>query len=119
MLVNGPTLFVQGLLEAACSANPYSIKYLSLQAQYELSRADPDRPIVKRAYQRALELDPRSVSTRLEYAEGMMKIGDEAAALDQFKEALRYDDALPKDEPKRLSRGERDKVQKQIARLSR
>jgi tetratricopeptide (TPR) repeat protein len=112
-------LWVRGLLETACTANPYSGKYFAAKAQYELSRAGVDHQPVKEAYQRMLELDPRNVAARLDYAEALLKMGEDGAALDQFKEALRQNDALPADEPKRLSAQRREELEKQIARLAR
>jgi Tfp pilus assembly protein PilF len=56
-----------------------------------------------KAFQDALAIAPGDVGIRIEYAKALEKLGDRDFAKEQYREALRRDDKLPLDEPKRLS----------------
>ncbi len=115
---NGSPLFIRGLLDEAVAGNPMSVRYRRFRAQYELRQPTPEAGAVQKAYQAALALDPRNVELRLEYAEALAKLGDSAGAVDQYREALHRDDELPADEPKRLTAGKREEVEKRMAGLT-
>ena len=69
-----------------------------------------------KAYQSALGLDPNDVGLRLAYADALEKLGDKDFAKEQYREALRRDDELPKDEPKRLTEKKRKEIETAITR---
>ena len=79
-------------------------------------RFKPDGPEVMKAYQQALGLSPADVGLRLEYAAALEKLGDKDFAKDQYREALQWDDLLPKDEPKRLTENKRKEIEALIKR---
>jgi len=57
------------------------------------------------------------VQVRLDYATMLRRLGDAAGARRQYAEALRYDDLLSPDEPKRLPPEKVAEVRKMIAEL--
>jgi len=111
---HAPAALVRQMIDAAIAANPRSGKYFAFKAEHELRQAKPDGPEVMRAYQSALGLSPGDVQLRLGYAEALEKLGDKDFAKEQYREALRWDDLLPKDEPKRLSGEKRKEIEGKI-----
>jgi hypothetical protein len=57
------------------------------------------------------------VQVRLDYAALLRRVGDTVAAWQQYAEALRYNDLLSPDEPKRLPPEKVAEVRKAIADL--
>ena len=113
---NAPATLVRQMIDAALAANPRSGKYFVLKAEHELRQPKPDGPEVMKAYQQALGLSPADVGLRLEYAAALEKLGDKDFAKDQYREALQWDDLLPKDEPKRLTENKRKEIEALIKR---
>jgi len=113
---NAPAALVRPVIDAAIAANPRSGKYAVLKAEHELRQPNPDGPEVIRAYQTALGISPGDVQLRLEYAAALEKLGDKDFAREQYREALKRDDELPKDEPKRLSEKRRKEIEALITR---
>jgi O-antigen ligase len=114
------TLFVHGMIAEAIQADPYRAKYFLFTANYELHQPRPDPAAIEDAYRHVLEkLDPRNVSVRLDYAAALSRLGQPAAAITQYREALRFDDELPKDEPKRLAPKKRQEIERKIEELTR
>jgi tetratricopeptide (TPR) repeat protein len=111
---HAPGQLVRQMIDAAIAANPRSGRYFAFKAEHELRQERPDGPEVIRAYQGALGLSPGDVGLRLAYAEALEKLGDKEFAKEQYREALRWDDLLPKDEPKRLMETKRREVEKKI-----
>ena len=90
------------LLDTAIRLDPNRPQYWLHRANARLRSPAADAAAVRADYDRALRLDPNNVDARLEYAEVLAKFGDRAAAADQYRQALRYNDLLSPDEPKRL-----------------
>lgn len=113
----GPDLRIRGAINSAIAANPAAGKYHILLGGYALGRNPPDETTFRSAFQRSLALDPRDVGLRIRYADGLAKLGDHFAAAEEYREALRQDDLLPKDEPKRLPPARREEIHKKIRDL--
>ena len=107
---------VLGVIELAIQTNPHAVRYHLAKADYELRQPQPDAAIVRGAYQQALRLDPTSIATRIRYADTLVKLNDRPAAGEQYREALRLDDALPADEGKRLHH-KRPQIEKTLREL--
>ena len=90
------------MLDTAIGLDPNRPQYWLHRANARLRSPAPDAAAVRADYERALRLDPNNVDTRLEYAEVLSRLGDRAAAAEQYRQALRYNDLLAPDEPKRL-----------------
>jgi hypothetical protein len=95
------------LMDRAIRNNPMAAEYYLTRARFLARGSDPARPrdAIKADYARALELNPNDVSIRLEYADVLRSFNtpeDRAAARKQYEEALRYNDLLLANEPKRL-----------------
>jgi len=108
---HAPATLVKQMVDAAIAANPRAGKYFVFKAEHELRQTKPDGPEVMKAYQTALGLSPGDVQLRLAYAEALKKLGDGDFAKEQYREALRWDDLLPKDEPKRLTEKKRKEIE--------
>jgi tetratricopeptide (TPR) repeat protein len=112
------------LLGVAIATNPLDPEYYRERARYLLRAPEPTPDTVERAkrdYARALELNPNGVSGRLEYADVLALLGKTAAeraeAVRQYEEALRYNDRLKADEPKRLREARVAEIRKKIEEL--
>jgi len=108
---HAPATLVRQMVDAAIAANGRVGKYFVFKAEHELRQAKPEGPEVMKAYQTALGLSPGDVQLRLAYAEALEKLGDGDFAKEQYREALRWDDLLPKDEPKRLTEKKRKEIE--------
>jgi len=113
---NAPATIMRPLIDAAIAANPRNAKYFVFKAQLEQQQSHPDGPEVIKAYQSALGLAPGDVGLRLEYAKALEKLGDSDFAKEQYREALRWDDLLPMDEPKRLTEKKRKEIEAVLTR---
>ena len=98
----GNTPAAIALLDAAISLDPNRPQFWLHRANARLRSPTPDAAAVRSDYEQALRLDPNNVDARLEYAGVLERIGDRAAAAEQYRQALRYNDLLSPDEPKRL-----------------
>lgn len=114
MHADGAPGAIRAHLDSAIAANPRESAYHVTRATFELRQPNPDAEIIRRAFQRALELNPRKISLRLEYAQALRQLGDTAAAIDQEQLALRHDAELPPDEPRRLSPARRAAIEKRL-----
>ena len=112
--VGGP---IRPLLDRAIAANPMSPKYYRVRAEFELANRSPDVSAVRSDYEKALRIDPNSVDMRLEYADTLARLNLPAEAKQQYETALRYNDQLAPDEPKRLSERKLAEVRQKIAAL--
>jgi tetratricopeptide (TPR) repeat protein len=113
---HAPATLVRQMIDAAIAANPRAGKYFVFKAEHELRQTKPEGPEVMRAYQSALGLSPGDVQLRLAYAQALEKLGDRDFAKEQYREALRWDDLLPKDERKRLTEKKRKEIEALITR---
>ena len=109
---------ILSLLDRAVALNPNRAEYWLSRADSEFLRPSPDPHLVRAGYDHALRLDPNSVQIRLDYAGLLRRLGDRGGARDQFSAALRYNDLLNPDEPKRLPPARVNEVRRAIAELS-
>jgi tetratricopeptide (TPR) repeat protein len=114
---NSSPEYVRDMMNKAIKANPLAGKYHTWFAGYELAQPQRDAQAVVLSFQNALRLNPADVETRLAYAGALAKLGDNAAAAEQYREALRYDDLLPPDEPKRLPPDRRTQISQKAETL--
>jgi thioredoxin-like negative regulator of GroEL len=78
----------------------------------------PDPARARADFERTIRLDPNNVQVRLDYARLLAALGDRTAAADQYRAALRFNDLLHPDEPKRLRPEELREVEKALAGLA-
>ena len=106
------------LLTEAIRRDPIRPQYWLHRAYARLRMPSPDAAGARADYAQALRLDPNNVEVRLEFAEVLRRLGDGAAALEQFREALRYNDLLPPDEVKRLPPQRVGEVKRAVGELA-
>jgi tetratricopeptide (TPR) repeat protein len=106
------------MLDRAIALDPNRPLYFLHRANARLRSAAPDVAAVRADYERALRLDPNNVDARLEYADVLRRFGDNAAAAGQYREALRFNNLLSPDEPKRLTPQRVTEVERSITELS-
>ena len=83
---------------------------------FELNQPKPEAEAVIKPFQEALGLSPADVGLRLEYAAALERLGDKDFSREQYREALRRDDELPRDEPKGLPARKRKEIEAMITR---
>jgi tetratricopeptide (TPR) repeat protein len=108
---------ILSLLDSAVRRNPMSTEYLLTRARFAASLPDAAerRDAIRADYRRVLELNPNEVSLRLEFADVLKGFGtpeDRAAARREYEEALRFNEMLPANEPKRLKAGRVEEIRK-------
>ena len=108
---------IQSMLDRAVAANPMNPKYYRVRAEYEMAGQSPDTGRVRRDYEAALRIDPNSVDMRLEYADALARLGQNADARREYETALSYNDRLDPKEPKRLDAAKLAEVREKIQRL--
>jgi O-antigen ligase len=115
----GNTRAALSLLDSAIRSDPSRPQYWLHRANARLRAPAPDAAAVRADYEQALRLDPNNVDVRIEYAEVLNRFGDRAAAAEQYRQALRYNDLLSPDEPKRLPRARLEAVRAALDAASR
>jgi O-antigen ligase len=109
------------LVDRALAAHPLGVKYLLYRARANAAAPPgavaPKWQQILSDFERALEIDPYNVPARLDYADALARTGDTASAKTQLQEALRIDDLLPGDEPKRLKKAAVDALRERIAKM--
>lgn len=108
--------YAVGMLDRAIALDPYRPQYWLHRAYARPRDRSPDAAAIRADYEAALRLDPNNVDVRIEYADVLRRFGDSAAAA-QYREALRYNDLLSPDEPKRLSPPKLNEILRAIAEL--
>jgi len=106
---------VRNALAMALESNPMSVEYRLTWANYELSRPNPDLERAAKFFAEAVVLNPNDVSIRTDYAELLARSGKPNRAVEQYREALRLNDLLDPNEPKRLTDVEINKIKTQIS----
>jgi tetratricopeptide (TPR) repeat protein len=102
-------------LTLSIAANPHDpLGYLT-RARYSLSRHPDEQTEIRHDFERALELNPNDLESRLEYAGVLEKFGDRDAAREQYRLALKTNDGFDPTEPKRLSQARVDEINQKIA----
>lgn len=127
MIASGPAANgaeILALLDSAVRQNSMSTEYVLTRARFtaHLSDATTRRDAIRADYRRVLELNPNEVSLRLEFADVLKGFGtpeDRAAARREYEEALRFNEMLRADEPKRLKEGKVEEIRKEIEGLRR
>jgi tetratricopeptide (TPR) repeat protein len=99
-------------LQGALLLDPTNVKAARTLGQFEIRQANPDVVDFSAAYERALALDPCDVQARVEYADGLMRLGETDKAAAEYREALRRNEGYDVTEPKRLSAGETARIEK-------
>ena len=107
------------LLDRAIHLDPNRPQYWLHRAYARLRTPTPNPQGVRADYEQALRLDPNNVDVRLEYADVLRRLGDPAAAAGQYREALRYNDLLHPDEPKRLAPKKVEEVRATLREMER
>ena len=113
---------VLALLDRAIRKNPMAAEYHLTRARFaaRLPDAAGRRDAIRSDFDRALALNPNDVSIRLEYADLLKSFdtpADRAAARKQYEEALRFNDQLLANEPKRLTPEKVAEIRKTIEGL--
>jgi O-antigen ligase len=99
-------------LQAALFIDPTNVKAARTLGQFEIRQANPDAVAFSAAYERVLALDPCDVQARVEYADGLMRLGEADKAAAEYRDALRLNDLYDITEPKRLSAEEVTRIEK-------
>ncbi len=89
-------------LGLAIAANPNDPMGTLTRARYNLQQHPDQQPEIRRDYERALELNPNDIDTRIEYAKVLEGFGDHPAAAEEYRAALKTNDGFDLTEPKRL-----------------
>jgi tetratricopeptide (TPR) repeat protein len=113
---------ILALLDVAIRANRMATDYLLTRARYlaHLPDAAQRHDAIVADYRRALELNPNEVQLHLEFADVLRSFNtpaDRAAARAEYEAALRYNDQLPANEPKRLKPDRVAEIKKTIESL--
>lgn len=114
MLGNGPAEEIRRRLSAAVGANPLAVAPLLARAGFELSWPDGDYRQAVRDMARVLELDPCNVAARISYADVLASLGMAAQAHEQYQESLKFDAALDKGNPKRMTAPQVEAVRRKM-----
>ena len=108
-----------GVLKSAINTNPRDPAYYLARARFLLQ--SPERPEhadeIIADYAKATQLNPNDVSLRIEYADALRDLGKRDEALKQYQEALRLNELLKENEPRRWQGERLQAVQKQIEQL--
>jgi tetratricopeptide (TPR) repeat protein len=108
------------LLGIAIRENPTEPMYYLTRARYLLHspEATSHRQEIKNDFERVVKLNPNDVGIRVEYADALASFNtpeDRAEAVNQYREALRFNSLLKEDEPKRLRGARVAEIEKKIA----
>jgi tetratricopeptide (TPR) repeat protein len=111
---------VPDLLEKAIRRNPLAVEYYLTRARYLLRNSSEQRDQIIKDFMRVMELNPNEVSLRVEFADALASFNtaeDRARAVEQYREAQRYNAMLKPNEPKRLKPDKVSEIEKRIAEL--
>jgi O-antigen ligase len=113
---------ILALLDVAIRQNPMATEYRLTRARYLAHLPNPAqrRDAIVADYRRVLELNPNEVSLHLEFADVLRSFNtpeDRAAARAEYEAALRCNDQLPANEPKRLKPERVAEIRKRIEEL--
>lgn len=92
-------------LSQAIADNPAESAYRSMRAGFWMAQPPDQQPRaqIRSDYQRLIDLDPNNIPARLAFAEALESWGETALAQEQYRAALRVNEGYHRDEPKRLS----------------
>jgi tetratricopeptide (TPR) repeat protein len=94
---------IQHLLETAIARNPSSVGYNLFLARFDTQINDAAGAV--KHFSQALALNPNEVSIHLDFGDALMHFHRAADAAEQYELALKYNDLLPGEEPKRINDG--------------
>lgn len=110
---------ISQIFSQAIAANKASAVNHAQRARFLLSL--PDRKNYQKQivddFTTATQNDPIEVSLHIEFASALALLDQPAAALDQYRLAIHYNDLLPPDEPKRLTREQLQQVDDTMQQL--
>lgn len=115
LLARSEPLVARQLIDAAIAADPSSARYFRVRAQLEVSTGALSSAWAD--YHQALQLDPRNIDLRLEYADQLRLHGMGQAARGEYQKALDQNGQLAPDEIKRLSAEKVGQVRKWVEEL--
>jgi Tfp pilus assembly protein PilF len=113
-----PAEQVRAMLDAASNSDPMRGEYARDAAMHELRQRSPDADRIIGNFERAVRLDPNSVRTHREFADALAVLGRTERAIDEYREALRCNEMLAPEEPKRLSPREITLIEQRIRTLN-
>src|SRR5207248_3104111 len=105
---------VRKMLNDVLRTNPSAITTCLTRAQFELEPGDNHRDQIESDFQTALRLNPNDVESRLKYARVLEIFGQRDRAIREYELALRFNDQLDPQEPKRLQRERIEAILRQI-----
>lgn len=105
------------MLERAIALDPASASHRLALARCELARQQPDAGRVIAAFEQAMALDPANVPARVEFADGLERLGRPSEAAAQLEKALWYDAQLLPHEPERMNAERVAAIRKRIEGL--
>jgi hypothetical protein len=116
---NGVSREAMTLLDLAIHGDPMDTRYYLARARYLLMNGDHVQygGQIRKGFEKALELDPNEVSLHVEYADALRELGDRAGAAKEYETALKYNDLLKADEPKRLRVEKVEEIRKRIGEM--
>jgi regulator of sirC expression with transglutaminase-like and TPR domain len=91
-----------------------SVHYLLDRAEFELRQPQPDTAAIIRDFDQIIQLDPNEVSHHLDFANALLRLGHRQQAIEQFQAAIRYNDLLDPNEPKRLTPSQVQAIEEQM-----
>jgi O-antigen ligase len=98
----------------AIAANPRDPMGYLTRARYNLERHPDLKDEIRKDFERALELNPHDIDTRLEFAKVLEGFGDIQAVCEQYRMALKTNEGFDATEPKRLSEEKVKEIQAKI-----
>lgn len=106
-------------LQKAISADPLDPQLYRNRARYLLQQPNPDGRQIVDDFESATRLDPNEVALHLEFAEALSTLGQSVRSREELREALRYNNLLNPDEPKRLNTQRVGEIEQRISALAR
>lgn len=114
---HAPPQAVRAALDAAVAADPMNLSSRRLRANFELSLPAPDRDRAIADFEQLMRLNPNDVQARVEFAAALERFAQPDRAAGELAEALRLNDLLSPDEPKRLRAAEVERLRAEVQRL--
>ncbi|HEX8522291.1 MAG TPA: O-antigen ligase family protein [Tepidisphaeraceae bacterium] len=103
-------------LDTAAARDPHQVAYYVMRAALLARNGETDA--ARLDYDKALVLDPNSLSIRMEYAKMLEGVNDRVNAARQYQALLETNEQLHPDEPKRLSGKVVEEVRGKIGALT-
>jgi O-antigen ligase len=114
IIAAAPSDTIRATLERAIASDPSSALYKRTMALHALNQRPPDVTAFQKWFDESLALDPNDVQGRLLYASELEKLGLREEASRHYREALRLNNLLAPDEPKRLSQDTLNQIRSKL-----